>query len=564
MAGDASGDDVPWGWPWGRWLAALCAVHVLAGVALYEPTLFPGGDNAGYMILGEALRTGEGFRDIYLPEAPLHTKYPPLYPAVLGVLGWIGGLQLFKVASLVMTTGAVALTAQLGRRWAGAGVGLLGGAVLALNPVLLDYSHYVLSEAPFVLLVMGALWWAGARGGGSAEIPGEGRGGRGTPVVLGALLLAAAAFLTRTAGLPLLLAFVLHPAFRRQGRRTAMAAACLVAVAGGWALFQRLGAPGQSGYLQELLMVNPYDPAAGTVGVTGLVERTATNFWRYVSSVLPTSLTGQRSAAGVLAAAGGVATAGLAATGWIRRSLRELGPAELFFFLYVGLISAWPSVWTDQRFLLPLLPLVILYALVGTAALAGRLAGRGGAGGGDGRRKPGDAPSAPAVRAATAGVAVAMLVAGGVSAVGAVPDRIGCVAAYRAGHPCVSPAYESFYGAARWARDHTPQDAVVVNRKPRLFYWVSNRRGKVYPYSSEPAVVLRALDEAGADFVVLDAISGTTQRYLVPAVEARRDRFEVVHQERSPPTWVLRVLPSPGTARAPTRGADLRAGDAAG
>jgi len=556
MGGDPDRDQL-WGWPYRRWVWVLCGVHLLAGLALYEPTLFPGGDNAGYMILGEALRTGEGYRDIYLPDAPVHTKYPPLYPAVLAVLGWFGGLQLFKVASLLFTTGAVALTALLGRSRVGPGGGLLAGAVLAVNPVLLDYSHFVLSEAPFLLLVMAALWWAERPGGDPAgggpgldgavgsrprESPTPGDAGRGRAVGVAALLLAAAAFLTRTAGLPLLLAFLLHPALRRQGRRAGLAAACLVAAAGGWALFQRLGAPDQSGYLQQLLMVNPYDPAAGTVGVAGLVERTATNFWAYVSDVVPVTFTGSRGATGGLAAAGGVLVGGLAATGWIRRSLREIGPSELFFLLYAGLISAWPSVWTDQRFLLPVVPLLVIYALEGTGGLV-RLTGPGGASGSRNLQGAG---------LAAVGLVAAGLLAGGMlSLTRTAPDRIACVAAYRGGNPCVSPNYASFYAAARWTREHTPEDAVVVNRKPRLFYWVARRRGEVYPYSGEPEVVLRALDEAGADFVVVDAISGTTQRYLIPAVEARRDRFEVVHREQAPPTWVLRVLPSPGTAWLP-------------
>ncbi|MDH3733041.1 MAG: hypothetical protein OEU54_05880, partial [Gemmatimonadota bacterium] len=60
---------------------ALAALHAIGGLLLFEPTLFPGGDNAGYLILGEALREGEGYRDLYLPGSPLHAKYPPVFPS---------------------------------------------------------------------------------------------------------------------------------------------------------------------------------------------------------------------------------------------------------------------------------------------------------------------------------------------------------------------------------------------------------------------------------------------------------------------------------------------------
>lgn len=545
------------------WVAGACAVHVVAGLLVFEPTLFPGGDNAGYMVLGEALRSGAGYVDLHLPEAPVHTQYPPLYPALLAVLGWVGGLQLFKAASLALTTAAVALAAGLGRRWGGPRVGVLAALLAALNPVLLDYSHYVLSEAPFVFLVLASLWAAARTGGGAPA--GEGglpaRPDRGPEESAGdadgrwfalALAAAAAAFLTRTAGLPLLVALVALPALRRQGRRTAAAAATAVVVAGGWALSQRLGAPDQAGYLQQLLMVDPYDPAAGTVGAAGLARRTAENFWRYVVEVLPASLTGSRGAAGGLAGAGGIVVAGLAAAGWIRRSLREVGAAELFLFLYLGTVSAWPSVWTDRRFLLPAVPLLLIYALLGASWIAGAVGSGRGEGPADGPPGDGRAGRGGWALAAAGVVAAGVGAAGVLSLVDRVPERVRCLASYRAGEPCVAPQQASFYDAARWAREHTPEDAVVVNRKPRIFYWISRRRGRLYPYSAEPDVVVAGIEDAGADYVVVDQISGTTARYLAPAVEAHRHRFEVVYAEGEPTTWVLRFAPSPGTALRPT------------
>ena len=133
------------GLSFGAWVFIAAGVHFVVGLLLYEPALFPGGDNADYMILGESLRTFEGYRDLHLPGSPVHTKYPPGYPVLLAVLGWIGGGQLFKLASLALTTATVWLTATWGRKVAGPLPAILAAGVLALNPVLLEYSHYVLS-----------------------------------------------------------------------------------------------------------------------------------------------------------------------------------------------------------------------------------------------------------------------------------------------------------------------------------------------------------------------------------------------------------------------------------
>ncbi|MFB6239956.1 MAG: hypothetical protein ABEJ46_00005, partial [Gemmatimonadota bacterium] len=82
-AGESRGGD---GWlsPAG-WAAVAVGLHVLLGLLLYDPTLFTGGDNAGYMILADALRSGRGYLHLHLPDTPLHTKYPPGYPAALAV-----------------------------------------------------------------------------------------------------------------------------------------------------------------------------------------------------------------------------------------------------------------------------------------------------------------------------------------------------------------------------------------------------------------------------------------------------------------------------------------------
>ncbi len=551
-----------------RWAAAAVVLHLVLGLLLYEPILFSGGDNAGYMILAESLREGLGYLDLHLPDTPVHTKYPPLYPAVLAVLGWVGGLQLFKLASLAMTAGAVALTAGLGREGRPALAALAAATLMAVNPVLLDYAHWVLSEAPFVLLVTATLWLAvrtEPSGSGEGDRDGAARPGGDGPGVdrraAAVPLLAAAAFFTRTAGLALLLAVVLAPALRRRWRRAAWAGAVTAAAAGGWALFQGAAAPERARYLTEFLMVNPYEPSAGTVGIAGLIERTARNFWSYVSTVLPASIAGFRGPAGTAASLGGLALAGAAAAGWLRRCLRGVGTPELFTFLYAGLISAWPTVWVDRRFLLPLLPLLLLYALE-AARSAGRRVGRG-------REEPdaeGRAEASPedagegTARAGTVGVVllVLLLAAPAVVHVGrTAPERVRCLSGWRAGSPCVAPAQASFYAAARWTRENTPADAVVANRKPRIFYWIARRRGDVYPYSSEPTVVISGLEAMGADYVVVDAISGTTVRYLVPAVEAHLARFRRVHRERNPDTWVLRFRRGPESAlegRPPERG----------
>lgn len=512
------------------WAGLAVLLHVGLALLLWEPTLFEGGDNATYMILGEALRTGEGYRDLHLPGEPLHAKYPPVYPAVLAVLGWFGGLQLFKFASLAFTAGAVALTARMGGRIAGPVAALAAAGLLAVNPVLLEYAHWVLSEAPFLFLVLLAL----------TLLPSEDARAHAAGVAA-----AAVAFLTRTAGLPLLLAATLIPTLERRWKRAGLAGGASLAAAGGWAVWQRAADPAQPSYLRELVLRNPYDPAAGTVGPADLIARAAGNAWEYVGTVFPGSLSGAPAVPGGVGsgmALLGIAVAALALTGWTLRATQRLGEAEAFALLYAGLIVLWPEVWTDRRFLLPLLPLLLLYGTGAAAATWRRLA----------RLLARDARQPGRGAAGAVCAAVLLGVPGLVDALREGPDRVRCVVRYRAEDPCIPPTLASFFAAARWAREHTHPEAVIANRKPTLFYWVGRRRGDVYRFSSEPTLVLRGLEEMGATHVVVDALSGTTARYLLPAIREYRDRFEVVYGGGDPPTPILRFDPPEETALGPS------------
>ena len=491
---------------------ALAGLHAVLALLVFEPTLFAGGDNAGYLILGDALRSGDGYRDLYLPGAPLHAKYPPVLPGLLALLGWLGGVQLFKLAMVACTAITVWLTALVGRRLVGEGPALFAAALLAINPTLIEYGHYILSEAPFTLLVMLAL--AGYLRDDRA----------GTWI---AVLASVGAFLTRTAGLTLLLALPVAWLLRKSTRRAAMAGAAGLVAMSGWGLYQAWAAPEQASYLQELVMRDPYDPAAGTLGPAGLLARAAINLWAYVSRVVPQTSFGVEGPPGAGWTALAIAFCGLALFGWARKARQAPGASELFVLLYTALLAVWPDVWTDRRFLLPLVPLLGVFGFGAASHLGGGHVKRWG----------------PAALLILTGLPAVSWV------VGRIPERTACLASYRTGAPCDAPAFASFYAAARWAAENTPPAAVIANRKPRLFYWYSQRQGDLYAYSGDPEAVLRGLDSMGAGYVVVDQVSGTTLRYLVPAIQTHPERFERVYEGGEPPTFILRLLPRPANAQ---------------
>lgn len=501
----------------GEWaaLVGLVIVHVLLVVFLFEPKPFIGGDNAGYMILAESMEVGQGYRDIYLPDAPRHTEFPPVYPILLWITAMLGGgLFAFKIASALFTSTSVVLAFLLGRTrlgWQGA---LAVAAPFALNPVLLYYSHWVLAEAPFVVLTLLALW-ASERGNDSA---------RWLALALVAALLA---YLTRAAGFPLLLALLVAVGWRKKWWRLSVVGAAVAVVVGAWWLWGRLA----GAHPNKFFLVNPLDPSMGYVGPGALLARTVNNVRLYAVEILPQSLGGVTAGGGVnvLALIAALLIIALALVAWVR-GIRRVRVLELYVALYAGLIFLYPEVITDRRFLLPLLPALFLLAASGMVWCFDFVR----------RRRPTWAVP----------VAAALLVLLAVpSHVRSVRYNRDCMRVYRQGDPlaCYPPPWRAFVEAADWVAEFTAEDVVVINWKPRLFYLFSGRRGSVYPFTNDDTEMLAFLDDIDANYVVVASLSPATFRYLVPVIRSVSNRFALEHtvgDPAAPAAWVLAYLGS--------------------
>jgi hypothetical protein len=108
----------------------------------------------------------------------------------------------------------------------------------------------------------------------------------------------------------------------------------------------------------------------------------------------------------------------------------------------------------------------------------------------------------------------------------------------------LSADWKNFYSCADWIRLNTPGDAIVVNRKPELFYLRSQRKGFIYPFSHDVEKVIDGLKKGKARYCILDnfAWTNTTPRYLFPAIMSHPEMFRVVYSLRNPDTYILEFV----------------------
>jgi hypothetical protein len=493
----------------------LVTLHIVLALLSFDPTPHTGGDNAAYISLARSLLEHGSYLELYDPALPPHTQYPPAFPGILAlaILLGLGSWVSLKLVVVAFSGAAVGATYLWLRRRSGprmaAGVALL----LASSPVILDLSHWVLSDVPFWALTALALWAYDSMEGEAT------RRDRGMVVV--ATVATVLAYFTRSAGLPLALAAGGWLAWRRRWRELGILAATLLPLALLWWL--RARSMGGVDYVSQFWWVDPYTPELGRIGFSGLLGRIAENALRYGSAHLPLLLVGR---VGGVAVGLGIAVTALALAGWVGR-LRRPGVTEIFFPLYIGLILVWPAVWSGERFLLPAYPLILGYAAESVVRLA-RLV------------RPGAVTPFGAI-------AVALVLLLSLPALWqGIQMSILCTTLYRAGdpYPCLGPVWRDFFGIAEWSRDSIPADAVVISRKPRLFYGLSARRGLIYPFSTDPEQFFAAVRESGARYIVLDQVGGTTARYIGPILETRPEAFCFLHATESGHAALLGILPA--------------------
>lgn len=496
----------------GAALIVILSLYVLLSVLLFDPKPFVGGDNAAYVILSKALAAGRGLTELWTPEQRPHTQYPFGFPLLLAPVSLLKlPYAWYKIIPWLAGLAGILLSWRFFRKqgvWMAAATCLL----LAINPHYLEYSHWVLSELPFLAAMMLSLWAMGRW-----ESGGDWRW------FLGSILAASAGIHIRSAGVALLAAVPLHLAFRGKVKWAVIYLAAVAALMLPWAMRNaHWGTSG--GYLEQFLMRDPYQPELGRAGLGELASRAGLNLKIYLTSVWPQLLLPVNVALG-LGRAGILTLLFLSLPALLGASLglRDAGAAGWTLFFYLLISTLWPVVWTDLRFALPVLPLTLFFTLRGYRWILGRLF----------KDKAIIASALLLAALAMASIVPVMAKAG---------PALAMQAGYRHGDRLAGydPQWRGFFQAAEWVRGNTPEGSVVVSRKPQLFYLASGRQSFCYPFTADADSVRGRL--AKADFVMVEPVSGTVQRYLIPAVEPHMGvRYIVVHAVGNPPTYVLKV-----------------------
>jgi hypothetical protein len=184
-------------------------------------------DDGVYVVCARSLAEGGGYRIASLPDQPFETKYPPLFPALVAGIWKLDphfpeNLRWIVLLGWCSLAGAVYLSFAWFRRLGfGDGAAVAMAALIAVNPVAIFFGVSAMSEMLFTALLVGCLLALDRE----TISPG---------VAAAAGLIASAAYLCRTAALPLLVTVPLCLLLRRRARAAAGFAAGFLPSIFGW------------------------------------------------------------------------------------------------------------------------------------------------------------------------------------------------------------------------------------------------------------------------------------------------------------------------------------------
>lgn len=346
-------------------------------------------DDAWYLLLAKALATGQGYTLINSPTPGITPFYAPAFPFLLSIFyrlssNFPNNIWLLKSVSIAAMMGVGVLAFTYFKRdrelppWVALGLALATTIYPAL--VFLATST-VMSECVFMLAQLGVIVLI-ERGVKAGQLSPAWR----YAVAAGAL--AGFAFLTRPAGVGLLVGVVLYLLKEKLFKQAIIFAAIVVFLVGPWMLYSRTHAPtpeqrAEQGanivqsYSTQLWQRVAGQPLSGTITAGDLPERIWKNLseigkydfgglvfyslFRPLEPALPMRLGQEARMISLFFAA-------LAIIGFIACLRERMTLAEFVTPLSIGVTILWG--WEQYRLLLPLVPFLLFYILMGVRFFA--------------------------------------------------------------------------------------------------------------------------------------------------------------------------------------------------
>jgi len=166
---------------------------IILAIIVFSLIPFSGGDNAKYYLLSRSLRQGH-YKELWNPDNSIHTQIPATFPALLVPAQNYTSAKIIISIFFVLSLFAYMYYIKDFKK----PIGFIALILFVFSPILREYSHYVLSEIPYIFFSLMALIFAQKK------------------KYIWALVFALITFYTRVIGMTLLITIVILSVFNRE------------------------------------------------------------------------------------------------------------------------------------------------------------------------------------------------------------------------------------------------------------------------------------------------------------------------------------------------------------
>lgn len=502
----------------------LVVILLIISVVLYgyifDQKIDMNGDNAAYFSLAVALSEFKGYVDAIGLEYTPHSHFPPGYPFILAPFMWISKNILFikSISGLFYFTTVVMSFLVLDKlRPQKLIENFFISILIAFNFHLLKYSTIMMSE--IALIVSNIFFFFLLIKKSKQEDTWKQDG-----LLIGLAFTGMLAYHIKTLALPIIGAGIFYFLWNKKFKT-------VVSLLGWNFVFflpfyirnKIVGVSG--GYTQELIKVNPYRPELGDLDFVGFLNRLEFNFLRYLGKELPHGLLTFKEVEAqgipdfINYLAGGLIVI-LVLLGWY--SLKKY---KEFLLVYIpgtfAILLMWPEVWYGIRFMVSLLPFLIILASLGIYFILEKIKG--------------EKLFIPLL------LVITIWQTGEFQKDALQKPTTKFLHAYR--NSDYPPAFKNYVELAKWASFNLPKGSLVACRKPEIFHLFYKGPAGGYPHTENQQEFLEGMKTSKSKYLVIDQLGySSTARFAVPAIQNNPDYFKFVHKIDQPETYIFEYV----------------------
>lgn len=474
------------------------------------------GDNAAYYIFAKGLANGDGYVNTHIYGKPKATQFPPGYPAfTAGVMKVFGDdfTTIKKANGVLLWLSLIILFFFFKKISKNIHLSFVITVVLIFNMHLLQYSTWMMSEIPFIFISTLSLWLLTLAN--FEEKPWK------NPYFILAIIAAAGSYYVRGQGLAIIFGILFFLLFEKKWLYAGLSSILYFLLLLPWSL-RNSGLP-DSPYQTALKLKNYYNPSEGEMMLGDWFDRFFNNMERYLAHEIPSSVfsyTSDYQSQGHIFA--GIFISALIIIGFIKLKNYRWAVGGYLLTTF-GILFLWPEIWYGIRFVLALVPILTFLFAYGVLSIFFMIGNK---------LKIKDLSF---IETKLPYVFVIFIFA-----------FIGKLEILnKEASKNLDPLFRNYYAAAQWSKANLPDTAVIICRKPDLFYLQANRFVEGFTKVSDMNEFLKSLNTKKATHIVVYG-DGITQNFFIPVYEKNPEKFPIIQQFKNPDVWILEYKPELG------------------